>query len=466
MIDFAHVEKYKENNRIEAKKALGGLPKSIWETYSAFANTLGGIILLGVEEYRDKSFHLVDLPEPERLVKEFSELVNDPRKASKNILSDKDVTIEEIDGKHIVAIRVPRAKRSDKPIFIDGDPMCGSYRRGGEGDYRCTREEVEAMLRDATLKTADMAVLEETDIAAINKETLNRYRKYIAQSNMGELLSKLSDNDLLLKLGAIAFGKDKKLRPTSAGLLMFGYKKDILLEYPQYELKYKEDDNEAVSFDGNICDFYFDICERLQKNREPSVANALREALVNCLVNADYFSVGGIEILNSREKIELSNSGSFRIDIETAKSGGISDPRNGALVKMFNIADIGKSTGSGIPSIFRIWKKQGWNAPKILESFDPNRITLSLEMKKTEDILKENKKRSREELKNIKAKMGIGKQAIAEYLTEQITATDNDIAALLGTSPDKAKKVLREMLESGMITEEKDGEITLYKLKM
>ena len=46
MIDFANIQKYRENNRIEAKRSLGGLPKSLWETYSAFANTLGGILLL------------------------------------------------------------------------------------------------------------------------------------------------------------------------------------------------------------------------------------------------------------------------------------------------------------------------------------------------------------------------------------------------------------------------------------
>ena len=150
MIDFKNIEKYRENNRIEAKKALGGLPHSIWETYSAFANSFGGVILLGVEEHKDKSLHTVNLPAPETMIEEFWNIINNPKKVSVNILSDKNVTIHEIDGNRFISIEIPRANRSDKPVYIDGNPMSGSYRRNGEGDYKCTKEEVHAMTRDAS----------------------------------------------------------------------------------------------------------------------------------------------------------------------------------------------------------------------------------------------------------------------------------------------------------------------------
>ena len=160
MLDFSNLEQYRENNRIEAKKALGGLPRSIWETYSAFANTLGGILLLGVVERKDKSLHAIDLPDPEKLVREFWKLVNDREQASANILTADQVQIRKVDGKRIVVITVPRAQRFDRPVYIGGNPLTGTYRRSGEGDYRCTREEVLAMLRDAAVQPQDGRPLE------------------------------------------------------------------------------------------------------------------------------------------------------------------------------------------------------------------------------------------------------------------------------------------------------------------
>ena len=146
MLDLNNLRQYRENNRIEAKEALGGLPESIWETYSAFANAEGGVILLGVKELADKSLQALDLLDPQWLLDDFWAIVCDPAQVSENILTEADVQVHQVDGRHIIAITVPRSPR---PVYIGGDPWRGTYRRSGEGDHRCTRAEVEAMLAGA-----------------------------------------------------------------------------------------------------------------------------------------------------------------------------------------------------------------------------------------------------------------------------------------------------------------------------
>ncbi len=147
MKGFEILKNYKENNRIEAKKAIGGFPRSVWETYSAFANTNGGVILLGVEEKKDKTFRAVTLPDPQRLIAQFWEQVNDKRIVNINILQEKNVYVETVDGKEIVVIKVPKATNKQKPVYIGGNPFTGSYYRDGEGDFRITEEEIKEMLK-------------------------------------------------------------------------------------------------------------------------------------------------------------------------------------------------------------------------------------------------------------------------------------------------------------------------------
>lgn len=98
MFDFQQISRYRENNRLEAKLATGGLPRSIWETYSAFANTYGGVILLGVEELPDHTLRVQGLLEPRELVDEFTALLQDPRVVSANLLTPGDIQVLHVDG--------------------------------------------------------------------------------------------------------------------------------------------------------------------------------------------------------------------------------------------------------------------------------------------------------------------------------------------------------------------------------
>lgn len=483
MIDFSNIEQYRENNRIEAKKALGGLPKSIWETYSAFANTYGGIILLGVEEMPDKSFHTVDLPDPEKLIREFWAIANDPDKTSVNILSAKDVFVQEVEGDHIVVINVPRAERSYKPVYVDGSPR-NTYRRNGEGDYRCTMEEYQAMVRDASVKTQDMLVLDEMDLTVFNKESVRSFRQRMRLSRPGHVWEALADEEVLLKLGAVGIGSDGQKHPTSAGLLMFGNECDIVREFSDYLLDYQEQcdadprwTDQIISssgdWSGNVYDFYFRVYNKLIRDikvpfkmeggarvNDTPVHQALREALENCLVHADYYGRQGVTIVKKRDCVTMANPGGFRIEIDAAKSGGISDPRNGAMQKMFNLIDIGGRTGSGIPNIYRVWREQGWAAPTLTEQLEPERTVLTLPFKKAgikKPAVKIGDKKSM-----ITANM---KEAIIAYLTDHAEAKASLIAEYIGLKPSRTRDYLNELIAEGIVVAEGGNRNRTYRLK-
>ena len=65
--------------------------------------------------------------------------------------------------------------------------------------------------------------------------------------------------------------------------------------------------------------------------------------------------------------------------------GGISDPRNKALMKMFNLIGIGERAGSGVPDIYSVWEQQVWKRPEVIEEYGPDRTILKLSFVKSVD---------------------------------------------------------------------------------
>lgn len=174
--DLKNFDSYREDNRLEVKKAKGGLPKSLWDTYSSFANTYGGCIILGVIEHEDHSWETCGLKDVSKLRKDFWDVMNNPEKVSINLLKEVDVTDYEINGDVILVIRVPRATRENKPVFINDEMFAGTFKRNWEGDYHCTKREVLAMLRDQADDTPDMKILEGYSISDFDKSSIRAYR--------------------------------------------------------------------------------------------------------------------------------------------------------------------------------------------------------------------------------------------------------------------------------------------------
>ncbi|WP_019498367.1 helix-turn-helix domain-containing protein [Pseudanabaena sp. PCC 6802] len=222
-----------EGKEIEFKFSENALPKDLWETLSAFANTDGGYIILGVTEQKGGLIEITGVNNPQTRLKEFWDLHNNPEKLNTPICTNSDVNIQNIDNKAIVIITVPRATRSLRPIYIRNNPMTGTFKRNHEGDYRCIREEVLQMLRDASNDPQDLQILEGFSIANLDSDTLKAFRQRFSSREPDHPWLALDDQNLLYQLGG--WRRDHSTNQegiTVAGLLMFGRERSILYNAP------------------------------------------------------------------------------------------------------------------------------------------------------------------------------------------------------------------------------------------
>lgn len=74
--------------------------------------------------------------------------LNNRQKMSINLLANGDVEVLEVEGQRIVLVKIPRASRKQRPVFLNGNPLTGTFRRNHEGDYHCQEEEVRRTLAE------------------------------------------------------------------------------------------------------------------------------------------------------------------------------------------------------------------------------------------------------------------------------------------------------------------------------
>lgn len=405
MIDLNEIFKSSERVNVEVKAAQGGIPNSIWETYSSFANTFGGTIILGIgEDKNTRKFVPVGVSEPQKMLPDIWNTLNNRQKISGNILLEHQVYVTEYEGLKFIVIEVPRADRHDKPVFVGTDMFKGSFKRNHEGDYHCTIEEIKAMIRDSLDTSADLTVLDTVGLDALNRDSIRSYRNRFEIIRSGHTWNALPNDEFLIKIGAAKVADyDRKIHPTLGGLIFFGDFINIMSELPNFFLDYREKlaidtrwSDRVCSGDGdwsgNVFDFYFRIVDRLTADvKKPFVINknllrdddtdihkSLREALANALVHADYSGRQGVVIEKDFRTLKFSNPGTFRISVDDAISGGISDARNSAIFNMFSLIKVGERSGMGLCDIYSHWKEYGYEKPVIKETINPDRTTLTL----------------------------------------------------------------------------------------
>lgn len=379
----------REDKDWEFKLAKGGLPSSLWETYSAMANTDGGVIVLGVKELDGGQFDVQGLDDAVKIERDFWNTINNRGKVNSNLLVNSDVRLEPVDGKTLLVVQVPRAARRQRPVFVGQNPLDGTFRRYNDGDYKCTPDEVGRMLADQSEQTADSRILPKFTLDDLDAESLRQYRNRFSARNPNHAWLNEDTTGFLRKLGGWVRNRETTEEGlTVAGLLMFG--NEDALNDPAMELKYHLEYRERVShsiadrwedrltIDGtwvpNLFQFFQRVYPKLVEGLKlpfayrtppssmPLFADPLRsgmsptheaiqEALVNALIHADYRGQGGIVIDRFADRMELSNPGTLLVSFEQLRQGAVSECRNPSLQRMFQMMGAGDKAGSGIDKI-------------------------------------------------------------------------------------------------------------------
>jgi ATP-dependent DNA helicase RecG len=412
-LDFHQILDLTEGLDFEAKKAAGRdgrgqLPDSFFPTYSAMANTEGGVVLLGVEEVADR-FQIFGIIDPNKVVKELWSGLNNQEKVSCNILNDACVQIVELEGKRVVQITIPRATRFQMPVYMGKNPFVGTYRRHGEGDFRCDEEAIKRMLADQVENARDTKLLENFGFADLNLPTLQAYRTAFKVVKPDHPWADLLNEEFLRNIGGWTVNRETKREGlTLAGLLMFGKLRSIMDAVPNYILDYqerpsdasKDDDRRWIdrvttdgSWSGNLYDYYRTVIQRLTRDLkvpfklkgttrvdDTPVHEAIREALVNMIIHADFTGRVSLYVIKRQDMFGFRNPGLMRVPLHMAIRGGNSDCRNRNLQKMFLLVGLAEQAGSGLPKVYRNWKKQHWRRPELVEQRDPDQTILRLRM--------------------------------------------------------------------------------------
>ena len=396
-----------EFKRASGKDGTGHLPDSVFETYSAMANSYGGSIVLGIEEPQPNKFRVSGIVDVGRVIKQLWDALNNKQKVSVNLLHDKDVQVIPIAGKQVILINVPRASRVQRPVFIDGNPMTGTYTRNHEGDYVCHDDEtVKRMLAEQVEPERDGKLLNGYSIGDLDLETFRSYRQLFAGTKRNHPWTSLEDLEFLRSI--VGWAEDRingEKGLTLAGLLMFGKLPSIQDCVPNYMLDYQEMSELKTSqrwsdrlitdgsWSGNLFDFYRKVINKLcqdlkvpfqlsggKRTDDTPIHEALREALVNTLIHADFSERLSILVTKRPDVFTFRNPGLMRVSIEDAMRGGCSDCRNRRLQKMFLLVGFAEQAGSGIPKIWTNWQGQHWRVPDLVESSNPDQTVLSLRM--------------------------------------------------------------------------------------
>jgi len=457
----------------EVKTAAGGFPKSIPETISAFANTHGGTIILGISEKAG----FTPVPDLEtktlqsKLAQAARELVEPPQ-----II---DISILIIENSPVVVGNVSEAPLREKPCYVRSRGLMeGSFVRTGDGDHKMSLYEIDRFMENQHRSARnDAAIVPDAELKDFDDNLLEGWLSHVRATTLDRSGS-TSDEELMANRRVAATDQAGILRPTLAGIMALGkYPQKffprlnvVFTRYP-YPNKGETGNSgqrfvDSANIDGPIPQMVVETVRTVSRNMKHGAIvkgalrenvpdyplPAVREAIANALMHRDYSNEGqGTPVLVDMypDRLEISNPGGLFASLTVDQLGerGGTASRNQFLARILEDVpytdyngDTGRvveNRGSGILTINRELEDALMDKPIMRSTLDDFVITFRhRKMTEAED--------AGYTRKNVE-------EAILAYFADHKSASTSEIAKASGMSAKTVRRYINELLDEGLL---------------
>ena len=392
-----------ENSELEFKEASTQLPKSFWETYSSFANTSGGFIILGISE--KPNLKIIGVSNPKKIITDICNTANNINKVNINLIENENIITHIVHDKTIISIYIPELSPSRKPLYLQNNPKY-SYIRKNDGDYIASQEDLRRFIRNS-VDNLDSELLENYLFEDLNLNSILAFKNIIHLRNPSKNYLEMDNLEFLLEMGAFQIDRNDRRKPklTVAGLLFLGKLSAIYQKFPSFHLEYinrrgsSNDERwkdrvctgDLNYMDLNIFEFFHIVWEKLKASIEDpfeldenssrkssaELSTTLREALANMLIHADYFDAGNdLRVTVDNYFYTFSNPGIMRVSKTQFFTGGKSIPRNNTLITFFRRMGVSDRAGTGGKAIFNFAKINKYAMPELTTNMEQTALKI------------------------------------------------------------------------------------------
>ena len=377
-----------EDVDLECKLSQRGLSRDVWETVSAFANTRGGTVLLGVRE-RERRFEAVGIEDVAAVKHDLANGLRDALNVP--IPALPETIVVQVGGQErvVVSLYVPEALPYQKPVYVRSKGLgAGAYKRVGGEDMLCTEEDLARFFQERATISPDMTPVPLARREELDPAQVQAFRRLLSTRDATNAVLVYSDDDLLAAYGATiqVEGRSDPV-PTTAGVLMFGtpaliqrclpaFRVDLIDVAGTEWMPAAEDRGESRAFQGPLLEVARELLRVLQREiperfalRPGDVQRvggpmqiALREAVHNALMHQDYRLYRPTQVRRYADRLEIENPGASLRDPERLGEPG-SELRNPRVAQMFYEIGWAEQKGTGIRVIRAATESLGLTPP-------------------------------------------------------------------------------------------------------